>query len=85
LINALKNKSFELFNKNLNVFDIYLIKFDGFKGIIRCNQMNKDKTIHILKSIKNISSEDIEIITLGTSGTIKGLIKKHINGLIIFL
>ena len=64
---------------------MYVIRFDGFKGIIRCNQMNKDDTIHLLKSIKKISSNDIEIITLGTSGTIKGLIKKHLNSLIIFL
>ncbi len=47
--------------------------------------MNKDKTIQLLKSIKNVSSKEIEIITLGTSGTIKGLIKKHMNTLIIFL
>ena len=47
--------------------------------------MNKEKTIQLLKSIKKISSNDIEIITLGTSGTIKGLINKHMQKGIIFL
>jgi RNase P/RNase MRP subunit POP5 len=85
LINEIKNKSFDLFKQNLNDSGIYIIKFDGNIGIIRCNQMNKDKTIQILKSITKISSNDIEIDTIGTSGTIKGLIKKHMNKVIIFL
>ena len=56
---------------------IYLIRFDGNMGIIKCNNMNKDETIKILKSIKKISSNNMELKTLGTSGTIKGLVGKH--------
>ena len=61
--------------------DIYLIRYNDNKGIIRCNNLNSKKVIEILKSIKNISSNNIKIITLGTSGTIKGLINKHISKL----
>ena len=41
--------------------------------------MNKDTTIKLLKSIEKISNTKIKIITLGTSGTTKGLIKKHME------
>jgi len=59
--------------------EIYLIRYNNNKGIIRCNNLNNEKVIEILKSIKNISSNNIKIITLGTSGTIKGLINKHMS------
>jgi RNase P/RNase MRP subunit POP5 len=59
--------------------DIYLIRYDNNKGIIRCNNMNKESVIKILRSIKNISSDNVKIITLGTSGTIKALVNKHFN------
>ena len=85
MIYEIKKNSFNLFNQNLSEMGIYLIRFDGCRGIIKCNNMNKEKTIQLLKSIKKISSNDIEIITLGTSGTIKGLINKHMQKGIIFL
>jgi len=56
-----------------------LIRFDGVKGILRCNHVEKDDTIKLLKSIKSISSEKVEIETVGTSGTIKSLISKYMN------
>jgi len=56
---------------------IYLTRFDGEKGIVRCNHIEKDNTIKLLRSIKNIGLKKVSIETLGTSGTIKSLIKKH--------
>lgn len=58
---------------------LYLIRFDGDKGILKCNHVEKENTIKLLKSIKKISSKKVEIETLGTSGTIKSLVKKHMN------
>jgi RNase P/RNase MRP subunit POP5 len=58
---------------------ISLIRFDGEKGIIRCNHIEKDETIKLLKSIKNISLQEVNIETLGTSGTIKALTRKHMG------
>ena len=51
-----------------------LIRFDGKKGIIKCNHIEKENTIELLKSIKNVNIKPI-----GTSGTIKALQKKHMN------
>jgi len=56
---------------------INLIRFDGEKGILRCNHTEKENTIDLLRSIKEINSEKVNFETIGTSGTIKSLIKKH--------
>jgi len=58
---------------------IYLIRFDGIKGIVRCKHIEKDNTIKLLTSINEISSIKVNIRTLGTSGTIKSLVKKHMD------
>ena len=58
---------------------IYLTKFDGGKGIVRCNHIEKENTIKLLRSINKIYSNEVEIKTLGTSGTIKSLMKKHME------
>lgn len=56
-----------------------MIRYADNKGIIRCNNLNKENVIKILESIENISSNNLKIITLGTSGTIKGVVSKHMN------
>jgi RNase P/RNase MRP subunit POP5 len=56
---------------------IYLIRFNGEKGIIKCSHIEKENTIELLKSIKKIASFNVKIDTIGTSGTIKALVKKH--------
>jgi RNase P/RNase MRP subunit POP5 len=56
-----------------------MIRFNGKKGIIKCNHLTKENTIMLLKSIKKISTKKVKIETLGTSGTIKSLIKKHMS------
>ena len=66
-----------LFKKDCKEIGVYLIRFDGEKGIVKCNHTEKENTIELLKSIKKISSYKVDIETLGTSGTIKTLIRKH--------
>ena len=58
---------------------LYLIKFDGKRGILKCNHMEKQNTIKLLKNIKELSLKKVEIETIGTSGTIKSLISKHME------
>ena len=53
---------------------MYLIRYDGKKGIIKCNHIEKENTIKLLTSIKKVKIE-----TVGTSGTIKSLIQKHLG------
>ena len=58
---------------------IYLTRFDGKKGIVRCSHVEKENTIRLLKSIDLISNQNVTVETLGTSGTIKALIRKHMS------
>jgi RNase P/RNase MRP subunit POP5 len=41
--------------------------------------MEKTKTIHLLQSITMIQGMPVVTKTIGTSGTIKALIKKHLD------
>ena len=67
------------YNKNCKEMGIYLIRLKQKKGIIRCNHTEKENTINLLNSIKKVSDVEVKIQTFATSGTIKSLIKKHIN------
>ena len=58
---------------------IYLTRFDGTKGIVKCNHVEKENTIRLLKSISRISSHEVKIETIATSGTIKTLVEKHMR------
>jgi RNase P/RNase MRP subunit POP5 len=58
---------------------LWLIKFDGEMGILRCNHVEKENIIKLLRSIRNVSSRKVEIETVGTSGTIKSLVSKYMN------
>jgi len=73
-----------IFNVNCKEKGIYLTRFDGRKGIVKCNHIEKDNTINLLRSIGNINSNKIKIKTLGTSGTIKALVRKHMDKEILF-
>lgn len=58
---------------------LFVLRFNGREGIIRCRHTEKENTIKILTSINMIDDKKVEIITLGTSGTIKALVNKHMN------
>jgi len=77
MIDEIKIQCEKLFKNNYKKFGIYLIRFNGEQGIVKCNHVEKEKTIKLLQSIKKISSNKVKIETLGTSGTIKSLVKKH--------
>ena len=79
IIEEIQKKCLFLFEKECKELGIYIVRFNDKKGIIRCKHTDKENTIKILKSIKKISNENVAIETLGTSGTIKALVKKHIK------
>ena len=85
LINEIKNKCDEIYKSKPRLMGIFLINFDGYKGIIKCNHIKKEETIKILNSINKLSDITVKIITVGTSGTLKKLKIKYMNKLIIFL
>ena len=81
MISEIRKKCRTLFNKDCAEMRVYLIRFDGETGIVRCGHIEKENTIKLLRSITAISDKDVIIETVGTSGTIKSLIKKHMNDL----
>ena len=72
-----------LYKRTCREMGIFLVRFDGKTGIIKCNHIEKDNTINLLKKIRTNGLYNIEIETLGTSGSIKSLIKKHLSRVII--
>ncbi|MEM0350212.1 MAG: Rpp14/Pop5 family protein [Archaeoglobaceae archaeon] len=53
-----------------------LEEFDGEKGIVSCKLESVEKVIISLTLIDNIAGENVALITLATSGTMKACKKK---------
>jgi RNase P/RNase MRP subunit POP5 len=68
-----------LFQKPCKEFGFYLTRFKHNTGILRCNNLEKENAIILLTNIKKINTNQVIIETIATSGTIKTLIKKHLN------
>jgi len=79
MVKAIRKKCTELFNEKCKKMGIFLVRFDGYKGILRCKHLEKENVITLLNSIGKIDSKKATIKTVGTSGTIKSLIKKHLK------
>lgn len=58
----------------------WIIMFEKGKGIARCSHTAKDECINLLRSIKSIGGNAVQVRTLGTSGTVKGARKKYLEG-----
>jgi RNase P/RNase MRP subunit POP5 len=58
---------------------IRIIRVNGNTGIIKCNHIEKNNVITLLKSIKKIGSQNVDIDTIATSGTIRSLVNKHMK------
>ena len=79
MIREIRRQCRHIFDKDCKEMGVYLVNFDGVRGIVRCNHVEKDNTIMLLESIDKVSSQDVVLKTVGTSGTIKTLIRKHMN------
>lgn len=77
ILNEIRNKCNQMLNKDFKEMGIRLIRFNDSTGIIKCNHLEKENTILILKSIKKLGTKNVEIVPIATSGTIRSLIKKH--------
>lgn len=77
MIAALRLYCSSLYDCVLKDKKIYLTRFNGEKGIVRCTHTEKQSTIQLLQSIKKINYKSVDITTIATSGTIKSLLKKH--------
>jgi RNase P/RNase MRP subunit POP5 len=77
MMREIKKQCTRIFNRDFKEMGLNLIRFNGKIGILKCNHIEKENTINLLKSIKKIASKEVEVETIATSGTIRSLIKKH--------
>ena len=52
-----------------------LIEFDGTLGIVRCSNLEKEKTLGILSGLGSIAQKKVKVELLRTSGTLKTIRK----------
>lgn len=79
MISTIRQQCSTMYNRDYRELKLFLTRFDGKQGILRCKHTEKDNAIDLLNSIKKISNIDVEVKTVGTSGTIKALIRKHMS------
>ncbi|DAC72413.1 MAG TPA: hypothetical protein DSN98_05380 [Thermoplasmata archaeon] len=79
LIQALRQATYDLYSKNTKELGLWVIRFDGTSGILKCHYREKEHAIALLQSLKKIGPTTITITTHATSGTIHGLGEKKIK------
>lgn len=77
LLQALRQSTFELFLKNTKELGLWIVRFDGTTGILKCHYRETENVKQLLRSIKNIGTKPVIITTHATSGTIHGLTAKE--------
>jgi RNase P/RNase MRP subunit POP5 len=66
-----------MFGKDVKEMGLWLMRFNGQIGILKCKYHEKDRTIQLLRSIKIIGVHPVSVITVATSGTIRSLCPKQ--------
>lgn len=80
LISEIKNQCKKMFDRDFSTLGLFIVKYkDRGIGIIKCKHTEKENTIKVLSGIKKIGLTTAHINTVGTSGTIKTLIRKHMS------
>jgi RNase P/RNase MRP subunit POP5 len=78
LIQTLRQHISSLSSKNFKEPTLWVVRFDGTRGILKCHYKEKEHAIQLLQSLKKIGIKPVTITTHSTSGTIRGLAdKKH--------
>ncbi|OYT29547.1 hypothetical protein B6U98_01930 [Thermoplasmatales archaeon ex4572_165] len=80
LIKTIQTHCYQKYHTSYKTYGFFLTRFKDNKGIFRCDHTEKERAISFLKSIEAINTHNVSIETLGTSGTMKALIRKHLNG-----
>ena len=76
-VTLLQKQCKSLFRLECNDLGIRLIRFSGNQGIVKCFHDKKTMVIELLDSIKTIDGVTVSVDTVGCSGTIRSLIRKH--------
>jgi RNase P/RNase MRP subunit POP5 len=80
IISALQQQCKNLFGKNCKALGIFLTRYNANRGVIRCFHTETTETIQLLRSIQRINDKKVTVDTIGTSGTIKTLLRKYFDG-----
>lgn len=80
MIASLRYHCESLYDTTCATYGIYLTRFKNNIGIVRCYHTEKERTITLLTSITSVHQNEVTIETIGTSGTIRSLIRKHLDG-----
>jgi RNase P/RNase MRP subunit POP5 len=56
---------------------LWLVAFEGTSGLVRTTNIEKDAAIQFLNRMDHLSGENVQLTTLGTSGTIRAATRKY--------
>jgi RNase P/RNase MRP subunit POP5 len=76
---VLRKQAFDLFSKDAKELGLWVVRFDGTTGIVKCRYREKDRTIQLLQTLKKIGSKSVTFTTYATSGTIRGINDKKVK------
>jgi len=76
-VQALRHLSFVLYSTDIKDLRVWVVYFDGTRGILKCRHTEKERVINLLCSLKKIDMVPVTVTTISTSGTIHGLKQKH--------
>jgi len=79
-VKALNEASLGLFGATgVSTVAIKLMRFDGFKGLLRCNYRHVDQVRAILASLSHVDDVRVCVVVLGTAGSIKSATEKYLQ------
>jgi RNase P/RNase MRP subunit POP5 len=58
---------------------LWLVHFENNIGVVRCSHTMKERVIDLLNGIRSISGKEVQVETIGTTGTIKSAMSKYVS------
>ncbi len=58
---------------------LMLVHFEDNAGLVRCRHTMKERVIELMNGLRSIGGRDVDVKTVGTSGTIKAALSKYIR------
>lgn len=85
MIQAIQQAGRHLDAEGFDAADVWLTRFDGARGIVRCRHRGAAFTRELLGGLDHISIAKIDVPvrveTVGTSGTIRAVVQRHLPDL----
>ncbi len=79
-VKELTKTSLDLFGAvGMSAFRIKTIKFDGFKGLLRCHYKHVEQVRAVLASVGRVGDSRVCVVVLGTAGSIRSATEKYLQ------